>query len=101
MLTAQTLYRTTLVAAALAAASLVAPSAANAHERGWREHGSERHWQPVEAPREFRPRHGLPFRPWLETRRICADREYRPVILTAPSARVGLEPPGYWVRATL
>ena len=93
MMTAQTLYRTTLVAAALASASLVAPSAAYAHERGWREHGSERHWQPVEAPRGFRPR--------LETRRICADREYRPVILAAPRARVGLELPGLWVRATL
>ena len=79
MLTAQTLYRTTLVAAALAAASLIAPSAANAHERGWREHGSERYWQPLAERREFRPRHGLPYRPWVETGRICADRDYRPV----------------------
>jgi hypothetical protein len=101
MLTAQTLYRSTLVAAALAAASLVVPSAANAHERGCREHGAERHWQPVEAPREFRPRHGMPFRPWLETGRRCADREYRPVFLTAARARVGVELPGGWVRATL
>ena len=101
MLTAQTLYRTTLVAAALAAASLLAPSAASAHERGWREHAGERYWAPVAA--HSGSGRGTPCRTGRGGQRAgCAPmRDYRPVLLTAPPARPGLELPGLQVRATL
>ena len=53
MNTAHTLYRSTLVAAAIATASLGAASAAEAHEQGWRE-GPARAWQPAPPPRWYR-----------------------------------------------
>ncbi len=55
----QTLYRSTLVAAALATASVGATTAAEAHEQGWRGRG-ERAWQPAPPPRGYRSgyRHG-------------------------------------------
>ena len=49
----RTLYRSTLIAAALAAGSLAATTAAEAHEEGWRGHG-ERPWQESPAPRGYR-----------------------------------------------
>ena len=53
MNTVRTLYRSTLVAAALATASLGAASAAEAHEQGWRQ-GPARAWQPAPPPRWYR-----------------------------------------------
>ena len=47
------LYRSTLVAAALATASLGAATAAAAHEQGWRQ-GPARAWQPASPPRWYR-----------------------------------------------
>ena len=49
----RTLYRSTLIAAALATASLNAATIAEAHEQGWRGHG-ERAWQPAPPPRWYR-----------------------------------------------
>ena len=49
----RTLYRSTLIAAALATMSLGATTAAEAHEQGWRGDG-ERAWQPGPAPRWYR-----------------------------------------------
>ena len=53
MTTVRTLYRSTLVAAALAAGTLGAAAAAEAHEQGWRGHG-ERAWAGAPAARWHR-----------------------------------------------
>ncbi len=77
MSTVKSLYRSTLIAAALAASTLAAVPAAEAHEQGWREHGPERAWQPA-PPRGWvhrgyvRPGYGYYAPPYVVAPADCA-----------------------------
>ena len=98
----RTLYRSTLIAAALATASLGAATAAEAHEQGWRGHG-ERAWQPAPRPRWDRPgyRHAQAYGGWRYGPGIrdCELPFVRSAYYPAPRAylpRVVLELPAPW-----
>ena len=85
MSTVESLYRSTLVAAALAAATIAAVPAAEAHEQGWREHGTDRGWHPGAPDRWYR--HGY-YRPRdVEAWRDCDVAPYAPVYYPAPVDR--------------
>jgi hypothetical protein len=58
MTTARTLYRSTLVAAALAAGSLAVLPVAQAHDHGWRGRDDQRGWYSRHGDRGWRASHG-------------------------------------------
>lgn len=94
MSTVKSLYRSTLIAAALTAAGLSAAPAAEAHEQGWRERGGERPWHAEPGVRWYRGPRGHAFggRRYLELGPDCESGPAAPVYYPVVPPR----PPRPW-----